>query len=88
MDLELSITKKYSGAYFYEEAQGISDGSGLDVQVRQLLTESLYFVELRAEHLSKNDPLFSETSSNPHDWRTDVRYNYGSIFSFLLVPLN
>lgn len=50
--------------------------------------ESLYFVELSAEHLSKNDPLFSETSSNPHDWRTDVRYNYGSIFSFLLVPLN
>lgn len=37
MDLELSITKKYSGSYFYEEAQGISDGSGLDVQVGQLL---------------------------------------------------
>lgn len=32
LDLELSITKKYSGSYFYEEAQGISDGSGLDVQ--------------------------------------------------------
>ena len=36
LDLELSITRKYSGSYFYEEAQGIADGSGVDLQVEEL----------------------------------------------------
>ena len=36
LDLELSFTRKYSGSYFYEEAQGIPDGSGVDLQVEEL----------------------------------------------------
>ncbi|XP_061188063.1 prolyl 4-hydroxylase subunit alpha-2-like [Saccostrea echinata] len=32
LDLELDITRKYSGSYFFEEAQGIADGCGIDLQ--------------------------------------------------------
>ena len=33
LDLELEITRKYSGTYFFEEAKGLSEGSGADLQV-------------------------------------------------------
>ena len=33
LDLEVDITRKYTGKYFFEEAQGLSDGSGVDLKV-------------------------------------------------------
>ena len=33
LDLELLITQKYTGYYFFEEAQGLSDASGVEYEV-------------------------------------------------------
>ena len=35
LDAELDVTGPFTGAYFFEEARGLADATGLDIKVKE-----------------------------------------------------
>ena len=63
LDLEIDVTRKYTGQYFFDELKGLADASGVDYKVRSSITRNL---------ISYNQCVSKETGAHSIAWRADV----------------